>query len=391
MRMLTLLVATLWIAAPVAAQPDARDARWQPWLGCWELVTERAQMSGGAPAARQPALPGTRVCVAPAPEGPGVTLTTWIGEAHVMDSTITATGEDRTVTDDSCRGTERTTWSRNGDRLFTSAEITCADQAPRRVSGLGLLTPDALWLDIQVIDIGGRKNVRVRRYGRVDDPRAHPSASPLSWRGTGHVGTAFSLDDVMEASAAVLPEAVQAALVELDAAYDLDSRRLVALDEAGVAGRVIDLMIALSYPERFVVDRPSGGGPAGGMDARGLWPWLQDTGFWSSYYVPFGYHYWGYYDPYRYPSSGFVVVQPVEPDALAPSGRGRVVKDFGYTQVRPRQVEPAVTAGGGSRGGSTTSSTSGASGGGVSGQGYSGGGTSTGTTRTAQPRPPGGR
>ncbi len=387
-----------WSGGAAAAQEDARDARWQPWLGCWELVTESARVGAdpATPMRRMAALPGTRVCVQPDQTTSGITLTTWIADEKVMDDTIVADNEVRQVSEAGCTGTERTAWSESGHRLFTTADVTCADQAPRKVHGLTLLTPDRLWVDIQVIDVGGRKNVRVRRYQRVDDPREDASATSLAqWRSTQGVGpSGFTLADVMESSRVLAPEAVQAALLEFEASFDLDARRLVELDDAGVAGRVIDTMVALSYPERFVVESPRGGGPSGGYTAMNLWPWLSDRMFWSSYYTPLGYAYWSHYDPYGFPGSGFVVVHPVEPGEQ-PSGRGRVVKDLGYTQVRARQTEPTLPIGGNRGGNATsgTSSTSGASGQSgspaVSGQGYSSGGGSGGT-RTAQPRPPGG-
>lgn len=384
-------------SAANAQEPPRPDARWQPWLGCWELVTESARADGldpSAPMRRQPALAGTRVCVAPGATAEAVTLTTFVEQTEVTATTIVADAAARPVTDTGCTGTERTTWSENGRRLFTTADVTCDDRAPRKVHGLSLLTPDRLWVDIQVIDVGGRKHVRVRRYDRVDDPRAHAAATPLrAWREAAVPADAgFTLADVVESSRVLVPEAVQAALVEFDASFDLTAKRLVELDDAGVAGRVIDTLVALSYPERFVVERPRSAGPSGGYSAMGLWPYLSDRLFWSSYYSPFGYSYWNYYDPYGYSGAGFVVVQPVDPGEQ-PSGRGRVVKDFGYTQVRARPADPVfIPLGQGGQSGTASTSGASSSGGssGVSGQGYSGGGGGS-TGRTAQPRPPGGR
>jgi uncharacterized membrane protein YgcG len=399
---LTALLAALLVAAPVAAQTPAAsgaDPRWQPWLGCWELVTEtaRAGVDPAAPMRRQPALPGTRVCVAPADTPMGVVLTTWISDQHVLDDTIVADGTSRPFEDQECRGTQRTAWSENGQRLFTTASVTCGDQAPRKVDGLALLSPEGLWIDIQVIDVAGVKNVRVRRYSRVDDPRSHAAAAPLTALRTDLPvdRPSFTLADVIETSRVLAPEAVQAALVELESSFDLNARRLIDLDEAGVAGRVIDTMVALSYPERFIVERPRASGPSGGYPAMSLWPWLHDRMFWSSYYMPFDYRYWGYYNPWSYPGAGFVVIQPVVPSGDGqPPSPGRVVKDFGYTQVRARQPEPTIavgSSGGGSQTSGVSGSGSGSSGsGGVSGEGYSSGG-SGGSGRTAQPRPPGGQ
>ena len=48
---LTLAMALLFFALPASAQPAPRavvDPRWAPWLGCWQLATERRPGSGDA-------------------------------------------------------------------------------------------------------------------------------------------------------------------------------------------------------------------------------------------------------------------------------------------------------------------------------------------------------
>ena len=52
----------------------------------------------------------------------------------------------------------------------------------------------------------------------------------------------------------------QALLVETEPDLNLDSSALLALDDAGIDHAVIDLLVALSYPERFVVERRGRGG-----------------------------------------------------------------------------------------------------------------------------------
>jgi hypothetical protein len=340
------------------------------------------------------------VCVAPAAQG--VTITTLIGTQRVLEDTIFADGASHPMTDAECRGSKRSEWSATGLRLYTSAEIACADQAPRKVSGLTMMLAGQagpMWMDIQLIDIEGRKNIRVRKFQRASgqpSPARSGSAAPF-------VGeTSWSVADVKEASAKLMPEAVQAAIVELGTGFNLKSKQLAELNQAGVATNVIDLMIALSYPKRFVVDRmvnrsPSPYGYGGGYgdygDYGGGWPWIADAMFWPSYYSPFAYRYWGSYDPYYVPSSGYVVIEPPRPGTTpVASGEGRVVDGRGYTRVSTRTPEPVrVNGGTDSNGTNSSSGSSGSSGGGnVSSGGYSGGGSGGGDGgRTAVPRPPG--
>ena len=115
-----------------------------------------------------------------------------------------------------------------------------------------MIARNGIWVDVQVVEIAGRESIRVRRYRRAPDQRAAPIAP--------RPGAPLTLDEVKEASGKVSPRAVEAALIATNARFDLNSRRLIDLDDAGVPDTVIDVMVALSYPERFVVERASAGG-----------------------------------------------------------------------------------------------------------------------------------
>jgi hypothetical protein len=391
------LVATA--GAAFAQQTAPADARWQPWIGCWQLLDEHVRnhadltsepvSAASAPARLERSGANTRVCVTPA--GQGVSLTTMIGDQRVLEDSIVADGVNHPMMDSECRGAKRSEWSRTGYRLYTTAEITCADQAPRKVSGLTMMMTGPTWVDIQLIDIEGRKNIRVRRFTRATPVArgAAPFSGEHSW----------SVADVKEASARLMPEAVQAALVELGTGFNLKSKQLTELADAGVATNVIDLMIALSYPKHFVVERSvsSGGGApysfggSGYGDYLGMWPWIADAMFWPSYYSPFAYRYWGYYDPYYVPNSGYVVIEPPGGGSTpVASGTGRVVDGRGYTRVSTRESQPVSRDGssGGSGNWSTGSSNS-SGGGSVTSGGYSSGGGGDSGGRTAVSRPPG--
>jgi hypothetical protein len=407
-----LLLGATTASAQTGTTIPATDTRWQPWIGCWQLLDERVRndsditanelAAATAPARLQRSDANTRVCVAPAARG--VTITTLIGTERALEDTILADAVSHPMTDAECRGSKRSEWSKTGLRLYTSAEIACADQAPRKVSGLTMMLPGPTWMDIQLIDIEGRKNVRVRKFQRAPgQPSSVRSGSAAPFVGE----TSWSVADVKEASAKLMPEAVQAAIVELGTGFNVKSKQLAELSQAGVAGNVIDLMIALSYPKHFVVDRlvnrspsPYGYGGYSGFgdlgDYGGGWPWIADAMFWPSYYSPFAYRYWGSYDPYYVPSSGYVVIEPPRPGTSpgpVASGEGRVVDGRGYTRISTRSPDPVRMNNGGSDSNGTASSngSSGSSGGGnVSSGGYSGGGSSGGDGgRTAVPRPPG--
>jgi len=403
----TALIVASMIAAPAHGQ-QGPDARWAPWLGCWQLIDENQRDAGfnpgeglGAPSARRSQ--SVSVCVTRASEPAGITLQTLASNQPALEQTILADGAVHPVNDADCRGTQRAEWSRAGVRLFSSAEVVCGDQQPRTISGLDLIAGSGVWVDVQVVGIPGRETVRVRRYRRAPDQRSAPVAFQF--------GTPLTLDDVKEASAKVSPRAVEAALVATSARFDLNRRRLVDLADAHVPGTVIDLMIALSYPRRFVVERAGGGGGTGSFFDPG--------GFGSPFSAAYPYspYFYGslfdFYDPYgayfytpfsySYPGRGLLdYYVPGVGGVIATGGvvmpadnGGRAINGVGYVRVRPREATIDNTAGStrqgvnseGSDSSSRGSSDSGAgSSGGVTSGGFSSGSSSSDTGRTAQPR-----
>jgi hypothetical protein len=423
------LISSGFVSA-ATSQSGATDDRWTAWLGCWQLAQEGVRdrperTSAFTPNRLEPAAAdvtdGVLVCVSPGDSPAAVKMTTFAGGRAVLEESIAADGDERQLEEPGCHGWRRSEWSEDDVRLYTRAELTCDGQPHRTVSALALMARGGTWVDIQAVEVGGRESVRVRRYRRAGDqsPAASFLTPELSIKGTAEAllagATPMGIEDVIEATAKISARALEAALVETRSSFKLDSRRLTALDDGGVADSVIDLMVALSYPERFVVDRPTETEPPLSFLGPSGYPWWNETAFspffgslfdpfyyplWYSdfyqySYAPFGYSSWWRYDPYYYgfgPTS--IAVLPGDSPA---DGGGLAVDGRGYTRVRPREVpsdERQATRRDGSGGGGSSSAAGGSSGGSVSPQGYSGGGSNPGSAgspsggggRTAVPR-----
>jgi hypothetical protein len=385
-------------ALPAWAQAQA-DPRWAPWLGCWTVNVDTTR-GGDAVFADQQA-PSARVCVTA--RGNSAALTTEVGDKPSLSQTIVADGSAQPLNEGGCSGSQRVEWSKDGARLYSRAEMTCAAGARRTVSGISLLSPDGTWIEAQAVDISGRSSVRVRRFRRNE-----PAAASV-----GAVPERLTVDHVIEASPHVAAPALEAALVESRASFGLNARRLIQLDDAGVPASVIDLMVALTYPQAFSV-RPASRAdrltpfPFGMDPADPDYPWWYGNlygagGYFNSPYLysPFGYSNLGYY-PLDFGASAFVVGGAGGGGGDdRPTPGARVVNGLGYTRTVPRTAETASGGDGGgsargssgsrgtvssqgfSRGGSDSSSSSG---GGSSSSGGGGGGDSGGGGRTAVDR-----
>ena len=387
MRELVFALTVFVLGAPAYGQ-TSNDVRWAPWLGCWELQEQGVRDASEPVADEQDRLAEgvrPRVCVTADPPN-GAAFVTTVGAEKAFDQVVTADGLDRPVDDGDCRGTQAADWSADGLRLFARAQLTCAgDSTTRRVTGLALLAPDGTWLDIQAVEASGRENVRVRRYRRVADEAGATVSRP-------HLAaTRLRLSDIKEASAKISPRAIEAALVETNAGFDLTGSDLIDLDDAGVAGSVVDVLVALSYPDRFVIERTRDSRVSVGFLND---PFFLDYGFLSpldgAFYAPY------YYSPFAYSSYGrFYNPGFFEPGIIVgggtsepqPSGAGRVVNGLGYTQIREREPAAGVsTASGSSAGSAGTASSGSSSGGSVTSQGFSSGGSGGDGGRTAVPR-----
>ena len=243
-----------------------------------------------------------------------------------------------------------------------------------------------------------------------------------------------------EASAKVASQAVEAAIVESESRFNLNSRALLQLADAGVSPNVIDLMVAQSFPSHFRVERPVSAPlapvatampPTTGMPGA-QYPYPYGTydpyDYYGYYYSPFAYpYYWGnssYYNNPRYfisngnstvfVNGGTIIGGGSATPSSSSGARGQVVNGQGYTRVHtgsepdatavdpnshpttttPRTVRsttdsstssPSTSTPSTSSSSGSTDSSSSSGGAGVSNQGYSNGGGGD-TGRTAQPR-----
>lgn len=397
-------------AQPVASPtPALDDARWSLWLGCWRSTDDLAGT-------------GTRVCVAPA-QG-GVTISTVAGGQRLGEEPRRADGRPHPVDSGGCTGTATVRWSDRGTRLYRTASVACDGGPTRTLTSVAFFVDGPTWTDVETVDVDGDTRVRVTRLVRAPSVQmADGTTFPRSAAAPAAASSArarWTVDDVIELATVLPPDGVQAAISEAPGPFALNARSLGALAAAGVGERVIDLMVGVTWPDRFVVDRAGPASGGGGMPLGGFmtadpffsavvgpaamygcyspYSWASAS-YWQNcaMYNPYftgrfpGYYsgYWGAYGP-DWVTPGVVVPQPgtgSTPDARLVNGRG-------YTQVRP--IDTTAPLGNGSGfsggGGQTSGTTSAGSGAGVSTGGYSGGGAAGGGgDRTAVPRGPGGR
>ncbi len=429
-------IAGALFAGPVGAQVP--DARWQPWLGCWVATT------APTPDARTGSVTDGLVCVVPAPRGAGVDVATIENGVVVHLERVNATGARTPRTMDRCPGWESATWSTDSRRLLLRSEFQCAPSTTVKGSGIFAISAGGDFLQVQGSVVGARASARVVRYraagrtlqldpgGEIKDSavvRFSETPETFSIRSVrAEAGGDVQPEDVLEVATQVDAAVAEAWLHELGQAFALDGRQLVRLADAGMPPRMIDLMVAMAYPQRFAVRRASaegsgavvrgatyGGAEAYGRTGRYGSTWdcgygdrMRAYGYYGDSCYPgyyglstygygygygsgygYGYGYWPGYGYGRYTTGYYTGPQLiiVEPRASedSRSSSGVAVKGQGYTR-RDGGSSPSPSSAGYS--GSASGSTSGSSSGSSSSAGSTSSTSSGGEARTAQPRKP---
>ncbi len=408
-----------------ASRAQLSDPRWAAWIGCWtpdDTGAVAISLTGSS-------TPSNFVCVSPAAAGPGVDIASIVNGHVVARERVDASGARNVKTVDGCTGWESAKWSDDSHRVFTRSEFTCPGNVTRKESGVFALTAYNQWLDVQGIDVMGSTSARATRFfealvevvptDKPDSVVMRPVDSPERYAvRTARMAAAkpVTSENVMNVVRNVDLPVAEAFLTEVRPRFDLDAKTLVRLSDAGLPPRVLDLMVALSYPKTFQVGRAGAevertpravGGGSNVYASRSIDPYFGNLSDCSRYgsrsanrfsgygnyytlgYVDscygssaygrsgyYGYNQYGYGNNY-YGSQPIIIVRPGP--ATTPSSSGRAVAGRGYTREPSGTVDSFT--GTRSSGAGSTQSTSGSSGStGASSSGESGGG------RTAKPR-----
>lgn len=392
------ILAALTLAAPAslsAQRMSAADAEqlvaatpWNAWVGCWEQAGNRA--GGASDASGRPGSEsGPIVCVIPDRTSGAAEFVTIVDGEIAGRTRIEPTGRKIERTIDECSGWEKTAWSEDRRRIFLTTEFTCPGGLKRSSSSILAFSPSEQWLDIQGVTIAEETATRAVRYRRARLSSESVAGLPAEGRAAIELSRTLSastarasasapidFDEIIEASRNLSSPVVSAWLVEQAQGFSVNGKALKRLDAEGVPTPVIDIVVALSHPRVFAINRAdhtaeeapimdpgSAGEGHARRDARGQWGWSPEispgfgaTGRWVwTPYDYFAYDDLYFYRPYR--SSGIrsqifhmgglpyystwswysgprpIIVTPIyDRDDASPGIRRRVVNGRGYTR-----------------------------------------------------------
>jgi hypothetical protein len=328
---LALGVALAWLPLSAEAQGVvAQDTPWLAWVGCW---------AGSEGADGQDQAEEFTVCFQPTGNPDAVELLTYSDGELVSLEELVADGVPRPLAEGGCEGERTALWSANRPTVFLSSEMQCAEGLLRITRGIMSLLPGGgSWSEVQSVTAGDQPPVvGIRTFAAespadlasqgVPDPAA---GSELAVRTAREVaGGPLSPRAIVELVERAGPAATSALIVQRGEPFGLDPETLRALSARGVPGEVLDVMVAVTYPERFEVtggddieptprsddtramNSPRTWPPSRGYRGYSPWRFGMDLyydpffGRWYSPYGRFGYGGFGYLDRYGYGANGY--------------------------------------------------------------------------------------
>ncbi len=284
----------VWLVGLVSeAGAQEVASRWGPWLGCWRPVEE---------AAAAPPL----LCVVPIAGDEAIEMRTVFDGRVVSRESIFADGQRHEVSREECEGWELAEFSGDFQRIYIRSELTCGAGVQRNSTGVISMVTPSEWLDLRTVDVEGRSAPWAARYRLASQAEFHAAGHGdlLETQGSetqmarAAASISLAISDLIEATGKLSPETLQLWVVERGEPFALDAHRLIEMADAGVPASVIDVVVAVSYPEKFVVNEgvPTGrrsveagrGGSGYGL-GRGFNPFEPrlDDPFYDPFYDPY--------------------------------------------------------------------------------------------------------
>lgn len=249
-------------AVPAAAQkaPNvAIDGRWEAWIGCWTPAGSLIRVVGkSAPSV---------VCVVPTSVPSATEVLTVTGGKIVDRTRVDTDGRPHVISKDGCTGSQSAKWSPSGRRVYLKSDFNCSGAPATHVSAVYAMAGSGEWIDVQGMRVGKSDGVHAVRYREASDPGALPEevTRALQDRTMAKMAAMLAVTepptfaDIEEASHELDASVVSTWLIESDKITiekqpPLDAKQLEQLADHGVPGSVLDVMVALSYPDVFAVN-----------------------------------------------------------------------------------------------------------------------------------------
>ena len=222
------------------------DARWYPFLGCWQSDSAASEASSSSSVA----------CVAPVAGSSGVEMMSVVHGRVTARERLDATAGAHAIDGQGCKGTETSSWAASGRRVYLHADYTCSTGIHGSSATLLALTPDGAWLRVEEVRSGSGAVVSVDRRRPTGATSVLPAAAVRSidderlliTTARAAAAAPITLEEVVDATHAVGPGVAAAWLGATRQQFALDAQQTTALLHADLPPSVVQAMLGSTAP-----------------------------------------------------------------------------------------------------------------------------------------------
>jgi hypothetical protein len=243
--------------AQSAANTAQTDSRWYPWLGCWtpDASSNAAQTSSAS-----------TTCFVPVAGSRAVDRLTIVGGTVSTRDRLDAGGKAHAIDGQGCKGTETTSWSASGRRVFLQASYTCGSATPGSSTTIFAFVPNGEFLRIERVRSGGGSIVTVDHMRAAHAPTVMSSDATRGIERqqlaitTARAAAAapISVDEIIDAVHNLDSDVVRSWIVESDQRFDLDGQQVASLARAGLPSQVVQAIMGASGGQVAMADSMRG-------------------------------------------------------------------------------------------------------------------------------------
>ena len=244
------------------AQTNSGDSPLLPWTGVWSITDSRS--------ATVDPTQKSAVEIRPTSDSKGLEITRHSPRLADVSDTLIPDGTRQPVATQDCTGWRTTRWIPEGGLILESSEMTCKQTGAFATSTLKVMLAADQMAEILLVKSAGQPRVAVRRLTFEQDLAPTPDSPPV-WMATSarnKISAPWTLDTIIQLSKTIDTPLLEAAMIEKKVRPSLNSQSLKQIQGAKIPKEIIDLTVALAYPDQFHIEKN------GQVELR---PWLDSS------------------------------------------------------------------------------------------------------------------
>jgi uncharacterized membrane protein YgcG len=347
------------LAGSAVAQTKSGDSPLLPWIGVWSIT--------GSGSATTDATQKSTVEIRPTSDFKGLDITRHSPKQPDVSEILIPDGTRRPLITQNCTGWRTARLIPEAGLILESSEMACKDTGSFATSSVKMMLATDQMAEILSVKAAGQPRVAVRHLTFEHELAPAPDLPP-AWVGTSArtaISAPWSLDTIILLSKSIETPLLEAAMMEKKVRPRLNSQSLRQLQAAKTPKEIIDLTVALAYPDQFHVEkngqvilRPWLDSATSGSAASSYAPGFTTyyPGAFYNCYSPQGYlgysgfgllapgSCWSYYSPFWWDYPIYIPV--MVNSGGGGSGSVPVATPSGYAQIEPINPRHAIPRGG---------------------------------------------